>query len=150
MYKLIVAHLVRRVWDALNEGDCEPVLKGFARRFRYENIAADHALGGTFTTPEQMAEHFELLFRLMPDLRFTVEDVLVRGWPGRTTVIVDVGVAATLPDGTPYTNQLVQHMQLRWGKVTDVRALIDNVRARAAVERLTAAGLLGPAPVGVA
>jgi ketosteroid isomerase-like protein len=142
MYKLIVAHQVRGVWDALNKRDYEPVLKGFARRFRYENVAADHALGGTFTTRAQMAEHFELLFKLLPDIRFTVEDVLVRGLPHRTSVIVDVKVAASLPDGSPYENRLVQHMDLRWGKVTGVRALIDNVRARDAIARLTEAGAL--------
>lgn len=145
MYKKIVTHQVRQVWDALNDHDYEPVLKGFARRFRYENVAADHALGGTFTTRAQMGEHFELLFRLLPDIRFTVDDVLVSGPPNRTSVVVDVSVAASLPDGTPYENRLVQHMDLRWGKVAGVRALMDNVRARAAIARLTDAGALSPA-----
>lgn len=145
MYKMIVRQQVRRVWDALNAGDYEPVLKGFARRFRYENVAADHAFGGTFTTRAQMAEHFRLLFRLLPDIRFRVDDVLVRGWPGRTTVLVDVAIAASLPDGARYENHLVQHMVLRWGKVAEVRALIDNVRAQAAIDRLTQAGALAAA-----
>jgi ketosteroid isomerase-like protein len=150
MYKMIVTHEVRRGWDALNSRDYEPVLKGFARRFRYENVAADHALGGTFTTRAQMAEHFDLLFRLLPDIRFTVEDVLVRGLPHRTSLIVDVRVAASLPDGTPYENRLVQHVDLCWGKVAGVRALMDNVRARDAVERLRDAGVLSPVAHSVA
>jgi len=147
MYKMIVAREVRGVWKALDAGDYEPVLKGFAREFRYENIAADHALGGTFTTREQMAQHFALMFRVFPDLHFTVRNILVSGWPGATSVIVDVGIAGTLADGTPYENELVQQMTLRWGKVTEVRALLDNVRARAALDRLAETGVLDPAPV---
>jgi ketosteroid isomerase-like protein len=149
MYKTIVAREVRSVWTALDTGDYEPVLSGFARQFRYENIAADHALGGTFTTREEMAQHFALMFRVFGDLRFTVRDILVSGWPGNTSVIVDVGIAATLADGTPYENELVQQMTLRWGKVTEVRALIDNVRARAALDRLAGTGVLDPAAVAV-
>jgi len=149
MYKMIVAREVRGVWNALNAGDCEPVLKGFAREFRYENVGADHALGGTFTTREEMAQHFALLFRVLPGVQFTIRDILVSGWPGNTTVVVDVAIAATLPDGTAYENDLVQQLTLRWGKVTSVRALIDNVRARAALERLPA-GVLDAAPVAAA
>lgn len=142
MYSMMVARKVRRAWAALDAGDYEVVLGDFARRFRYENIAADHELGGTFTTREELAAHFELLKQAFRNLRFTVHDVLVAGWPGATSVVVRASITGELPDGTPYENEIVQRMTLRWGKAVEVRALIDNVRARAAIDILAAAGVL--------
>jgi len=142
MYKTVVAREVGRAWAALNEGDYEAVLRGFGPRFRYENIAADHALGGTFTNREELTAHFDLLFRAFRNLRFEVQEILVAGSPRSTSVVVHVGVLAQLPDGTPYENEIVQRMSMRWGKVTEVRALIDNVRARAAIDALARDGLI--------
>lgn len=139
MYQRIVAREVRHVWEALNGRDRGPVLHGFARQFVYENVGTDHALGGTFRTVEEVSAHFDVLFRLLPDVDFAVRDVLVRGWPGSTAVLVRVAITASLPDGAAYVNELVQHLRLRWGKVTEVRAMVDNVRARAALDRLPAA-----------
>jgi ketosteroid isomerase-like protein len=142
MYKRIVEHVVRRTWQALDRRDTAPVLGGFARRFVYENVGADHAFGGTFRTRDEVAAHFDTLFHLLPAVEFAVRDVLVSGWPGSTRVVVRVGIIAPLPDGSMYVNELVQLMRLRWGKVVAVRALVDNVRAREACDRLAAAGVL--------
>ena len=145
MFKRIVEHVVRRTWQALDRRDTRPVLRGFARRFVYENVGADHAFGGTFRTREEVAAHFDVLFRLLPAVEFSVRDVLVSGCPHLTTVVVRVGLVAPLPDGSTYANELVQHMQLRWGKVVSVRALVDNVRAKDACVRLAAAGITAAA-----
>jgi ketosteroid isomerase-like protein len=142
MYKRIVEHVVRRTWQALDRRDTKPVLQGFARRFVYENVGAHHAFGGTFRTREEVSAHFDLLFRLLPAVEFSVRDVLVSGCPHHTTVVVRVGIIAPLPDGSMYVNELVQHMQLLWGKVISVRALVDNLRAQDACDRLAAAGVL--------
>ncbi|HKG50833.1 MAG TPA: nuclear transport factor 2 family protein [Actinomycetales bacterium] len=142
MYKRIVEHVVLRTWQALDRRDTKPVLRGFARRFLYENVGADHAFGGTFRTREEVSAHFDLLFRLLPAVEFSVRDVLVSGCPHSTAVVVRVGIVAPLPDGSMYANELVQQLRLRWGKVTSVRALVDNVRAHDACERIAAAGVL--------
>ena len=145
MYKRIVAHQVRQVWQALNHRDTAPVLDGFAPEFLYENVAADHAFGGTFRSRRDLETHFATMFRLLPEVEFTVRDVLVAGWPGSTTVVARVAITAPLPDGSTYANELVKHMRLRWGRVTRVRALVDNVLAEDACRRLAAAGLDVPA-----
>jgi ketosteroid isomerase-like protein len=145
MYKRIVERVVRRTWQALDRRDTAPVLRGFARRFVYENLGADHAFGGTFRTREEVASHFDVLFRLLPAVEFSVRDVLVSGCPHLTSVIVRVGIVAPLPDGSTYANELLQQMQLRWGKVISVRALVDNVRAQDACDRLAAAGVTAAA-----
>lgn len=134
MFRRFVEHRVRATWDALDRRDPQPVLQGFASHFTYENLGADHALGGTFSTVPEMAAHFETLFRLLPDIAFDVRDVLVGGNPVKTTVVTRVAVTATLPGGTPYTNELVQWTTLRLGKVVSVRALMDNVRAQQALD----------------
>jgi ketosteroid isomerase-like protein len=146
MFSRIVARQVRSVWEALDRRDRGPVLRGFARSFVYENVAAEHAFGGTFRTVEQMEQHFDVLFGLLPDITFEVGDVVVAGNPAATRVVVRVRLSASLPDGSTYVNDLVQHLQLRWGKVTAVRAMVDNVRAQAACDRLAAAGRIAPRP----
>jgi len=142
MFKVIVAQQVRSVWQALDRRDRRPVLRGFARTFVYENVAADHAFGGTFRTVEQMDRHFDILFGLLPDVTFEVCDIVVAGHPALTRVVVRVRLTASLPDGTPYVNDLVQYLHLRWGKVVAVRAMVDNVRAQRACDQLEAAGRL--------
>jgi ketosteroid isomerase-like protein len=144
MFSRIVARQVRSVWEALDRRDRRPVLRGFARSFVYENVAAEHAFGGTFRTVEQVDRHFDVLFGLLPDITFEVADVLVAGHPAATRVVVRVRLSASLPDGSTYVNDLVQHLQLRWGKVTAVRAMVDNVRAQEACDRLAAAGRIAP------
>jgi len=59
------------------------------------------------------------VFRLFPGVRFEVRDVIVAGWPWNTRVAVRLGIDATLADGSPYRNEAVQWIRLRWGKLVD-------------------------------
>jgi ketosteroid isomerase-like protein len=139
MYRAIVAHRVRTAWDRLGEGDYEYVLDQFAPVFTH-SFAGEHALGGERASRAAQRAWFERLFRLLPGIAFSVEDVLVRGWPWRTRAVALIRVRAAVAD-QPYENEVAQSIELRWGRITRIDNLEDTQRLAAALERLAQAGL---------
>ena len=137
MYRAIVARRVRRTWAELERRNSEPVLHQLASRFEH-SFAGEHALGGTRRTHRSQAAWFARLFRLLPDIRFTVRDVLVAGWPWRTRVVTVIDV--TLPSCPDYRNLVMQHLELRWGRITRVENLEDTQRLADLLDRLGAGG----------
>ena len=139
MYRRIVEARVRKAWRQLARGNYDYVLDQFARDFEY-SFAGDHALGGTRHSREAMTGWFERLFELFPGIRFEVADVLVKGWPRRTRVVVLVDVATEVA-GEPYTNEVAQTLELRWGRITRIRTLEDTQKLARALQRLSEAGV---------
>ena len=139
MYRLIVAARIRGIFARLNAGDSEAMIRSLAPRFTYR-FYGDHALGGERTTPAAMRAWWGRVFRLLPGLRFEPRDVLVAGPPWSTRVATDVVAHVTLPDGTRYENVVNQFVELRWGRVTEIRTLEDTQKLARALEALTAGG----------
>lgn len=104
------------------------------------SFAGDHALGGERSTRAAQRAWFERLFRLLPDIELTTEDVLVRGSPWRTRAVALISVRATVA-GRPYHNEVAQTIDLRWGRITRIHNLEDTHALAAALERLAAAGV---------
>lgn len=139
MYHRIVARRIRSAWRHLENRDAAFVLDQFAATFAYRFVG-DHALGGTRRTRAAMQEWFARLFRLFPEARFTVEDVLVRGWPWATRAVVLVALDAKM-GGMAYRNEVVQTVDLRWGRIVSVRTLEDTQKLARALETLSARGV---------
>lgn len=139
MYKRIVEAKARRAFAQLNRRRPEKMVKQFAGRFSY-HFVGDHSLGGTRTTRPGMVRWFERVFTVFPATQFTVHDVLVRGWPWRTRVAVFATLDATV-NGEPYTNDFIQRIDLRWGRVTHITTMEDNQRCAAALQRAAAGGI---------
>lgn len=137
-YRAIVRAKVRRAWGDLQRRNHEAVLRQFGQPFEHA-FAGDHALGGTRRTQASQAEWFERVFRLLPDIRFSVRDVLVAGWPWKTRAIAVVDVALASEPG--YRNVVVQQIELRWGRITRIANLEDTQRLAALLDRRAALGL---------
>lgn len=139
MYHRVVAARIRTAWRHLEDRDAAFVLDQFAEDFAY-HFVGDHALAGTRRTRAAMEAWFARLFRLFPDAHFTVNDVLVRGWPWatRAVALVTVEVSGTDP---PYRNDVVQTVDLRWGRITRVQTLEDTQKLAGALQALAAHGL---------
>jgi ketosteroid isomerase-like protein len=134
MYRVIVARRIRRAWRHVDQRDYRYVLDqpapGFTHRF-----AGDHALAGTRRQPEAVDAWYQRLFRLLPEIRFEVTDVLVRGWPWRTRAVALVRVHTSVADA-PYDNEVAQVVDLRWGRITGLAMHEDTQRLAAALARL--------------
>lgn len=139
MYRAIVARRVRTAWRHLAAGDYEFVLDQLAPGFSHRFVG-DHALGGERNLIDSQRLWFERLFRLLPDLEFTLNDVLVRGWPWRTRAVALFTVSGTVA-GQSYRNEFVQTLEIRWGRISRVNVLEDTQKLARVLEDLAAGGV---------
>ena len=139
MYHAIVRRRVRELFDTVNQGDAEPVLRQFARRFEH-SFLGDHALGGSCRTPLATRKWYERLYRLLPDIRFDLTQINVSGGPWNTVVVVEWDETNSGTDGVRTYNHGVHVMQLRWGRATRLLICPDTIGLRVTLDRLAAAG----------
>jgi ketosteroid isomerase-like protein len=139
MYHRFVAGRVRAVFRQLNAGDYAPMVAGLARDFDYE-FYGDHALAGHRTTKAAMEAWWQRAFRLMPDVKFELDEVLVAGWPWNTRIATTETVDGPLPDGSHYHNRVHQFIHMRWGKITRIRTLEDTHVLMNALDVIAASG----------
>jgi ketosteroid isomerase-like protein len=138
MYRAIVASKIRKAWEHMSEHDHGPVLEQFADGFEYRFVG-DHALGGVRRTRAVQDEWFRRLFRLFPEIQFSVRDVLVAGWPWRTRAVALIDVFVPRDGG--YRNEVAQTIELRWGRITKVTTLEDTQKLERALNRMAGEGI---------
>lgn len=141
MYHALVRRRSQRLYSALSSGDPQPMLDSFANSFAYTFVGHGHPLAGTRRNRTDMAAQLDRVLRLFPGIRFGIQDVLVKGWPWKTRIAIVLTVSATLHDGSPYRNDIVQFLSLRWGQIHQVRTVIDTARLTDAFGRLAAIGI---------
>ena len=140
MYRLLVERRVRRVFAQLGAGDYRSSVAQFPPRL-YHHFPGAHALGGTRHTPAAMGRWFARLFAIFPDLHFEIRAVFIRGWPWHTIAAIEWTDRAILPDGSPYENDGVHIMHLRWGRVVSIRPYLDTQAVADACARAAQAGV---------
>ncbi|MFD7641747.1 nuclear transport factor 2 family protein [Kitasatospora sp. NPDC059795] len=137
MYHAITRAKVRSLWRRIGAGDYLAAVETAAPDVRFRFVG-DTPVSAELTGRDAFEDWFRALFARFPGLRLTLRDVVVRGWPWRTTVVVRLDVEATLADGTAYRNEAVQWLTLRWGRMTadevfeDTKALDEACRRQAA------------------
>jgi ketosteroid isomerase-like protein len=137
MYRTIVAGRVRGVWRELQRHNADSVLKLLAPRFEH-HVYGDHALAGARHGRDAQGAWFARIFRLFPDIRYTVREVVVSGWPWRTCAIAVIEVS--VPSQPDYSNIVLQQLDLRWGRVTRIVNLEDTQALSALLTRLGESG----------
>lgn len=135
MYRMIVRRKVRAAWTRLDARDYRYVIDQFAPSFEYRFVG-DHAMGGVRHTQAAMAAWFERVFRLFPQIRFELQDVLVGGPPWRTRAVALVRV-----DVGDYQNEVAQTIDIRWGRIVRVNTLEDTQKLAGVLARLAADGV---------
>jgi ketosteroid isomerase-like protein len=138
MYRAIVAWKIRKAWASMAAHDHGPVLAQFADHFEYRFVG-DHALGGVRHTRAVQDEWFQRLFRLFPDIEFSVRDVLVAGWPWRTRAVALIDVV--VPHAGGYRNEVAQTIELRWGRIAKVVTLEDTQKLDRALRQMAGEGI---------
>ena len=139
MYHAYVRAQVRRLFTAVNEGNSEPVLRLFAKRFEHF-FPGTHALGGCRTTISAARQWYGRLFRLLPGIHFDLRDIWVSGGPWNTIVVVEWDEANSGTDGVRTTNRGIHALHLRWGRATRLLIWPDTVPLEATLDRLAASG----------
>jgi ketosteroid isomerase-like protein len=139
LYRWAVARQVRRMFDALNRGDWSAVNDALASEFSYR-FHGDTSIGGLRRRRATMEAWWARMFRILPEPRFEVLDVVVAGPPWATRVATHATIRGTLPDGTPYDNVFMQRVVARFGRLVRVETIEDTQRLDRAMTALAAAG----------
>jgi ketosteroid isomerase-like protein len=140
MYTFLIRKNVRQVFKSLSQGDYESVLKGISPSITH-TFSGTHALGGTRHSIAAMRKWFQRLYRLSPELNFTIKNIAVSGFPWETTVAVEWVDSAKPADGSEYGNEGVHIIKMRWGKVVYLHAYLDTQRAALLCQRLADYGI---------
>lgn len=140
MYAFFVRQKIRNIFECLNRGDYETVLKGASPSITH-TFSGTHALGGTRHSIEAMRQWFQRLYLLTPGINFELKDIAVSGSPWDTTIAVEWVDKATPADGSPYINEGVHIIKMQWGKVVYLHAYLDTQIVETLCERLAANGL---------
>ena len=148
MYKSIARRRVHRTFAALGRGDWQEGIAGVAEDVHHV-FPGDHALGGERHSREAFGRWLERLYRLIPELRFEVHAVAVRGWPWDMRVAVQWTDFGRTADGEPYRNDGAHWIRLKNGKATEIQAYLDTQSLARSCERMAAAGIeeAGAAPI---
>ena len=140
MYHAIVKRIARNAFEDLSNRKVEPLIERAAPDLRY-TFAGDHALGGTRRSREAFRAWMARLYRLFPELTFTIRDMMATGPPWNTRLAIawnDQGVAA---DGVSYENDGVHLLRLKWGRLMELHATLDTQHLERTLDRMAAAGI---------
>jgi ketosteroid isomerase-like protein len=140
VYHRIVANKVHATFAQISDGNWEPMVTGMAPEFSYV-FYGDSALSGERHTIEALRQWWERSFRLINNLTFQVEEVIVSGGPWATRIATRVRVRATLADGSVYQNVFMQNMRMRWARITEIHTLEDTAALQRALDRLAHSGV---------
>lgn len=140
MYHAIVKRIARKNFERVNRRDFTALLKDCVPNIHHR-FAGNHALGGERHDREALGRWLGRLERLGPDMKLTVRDVWVKGWPWDTTVIVRWTNTDALPDGSRYSNHGVHIVKMRWGKIVDIDANEDSQAVADALKMRAAFGM---------
>lgn len=140
MYHTVVRRKLMQNFQKLNQGDHASIVMQFSPS-THHIFAGDLALGGERHSREGVRQWYARLFRVLPDIHFTVRDILIQGWPWRTSVVVQFRVNATLKNGQPYANEVAQFIQLTWGQIAYMRLYEDTQKLANALQIQAAAGI---------
>ena len=132
MYHAYVRRRVRRLFDAVNQRNVEPVLELCAPQFEHAFLGS-HALGGSRHNLSATKAWYARLYRLLPDIHFDIRRIWVSGAPWNTIVVIEWDETNSGTDGVRTTNRGIHTLQLRWGRATrliicpDTTGLVDTL-----------------------
>lgn len=140
MYHAVVRRVVTSLFDAVNRGNAQPVLDGFAPSFEHIFLG-ESALGGRRTSLAQTNAWYARLYRLLPDIHFDIERITVCGTPWNTLAVVEWRERNSGTDGVVTTNRGIHAVHIAWGKMTRLIICPDTTLLVATLDRLARAGV---------
>ena len=126
IYSSIVARLVRKTFENVQNHNYDEVLKGISSTNLTHRFAGPNALGGVRHDKEALLRWFQRVGTVLPHLTFEVTSVLVHGGPWNTTVVARWVATCNLENGEPYVNPGIHVIKLRWGKAYDFDVYEDT------------------------
>jgi ketosteroid isomerase-like protein len=79
-------------------------------------FAGDNSLSGTRRDKESVLRWFKRVNTVLPELKFEITDIQVKGGLANTLVIARLTATCRLLNGEPYENKGVHLINIKWGK----------------------------------
>ena len=141
MYHRIVRRQIQTSFAHLNQHNYQPVVASFTSAIQH-SFAGDHALGGTRHSQASARKWYERLFRLFPDLKFNLQNIVIAGLPGDTRIAVQFRVELTPPEGGYYFNDVAQFIRLKWGRIVEISLYEDTDKLVHLLHRMSDSGIV--------
>ena len=139
LYARIVRRTLTEAFAGLSHGHQEAVTDKFTSNVEHYFVG-HHALSGKRTTYASAVRWYERLYRIFPDIQFQVRRIDVQGPPWATLATVEWSETNTGTDGVSTSNEGVNIVEIRWGKVRRVHIYTDTERLTKTLNRLAASG----------
>ncbi|HCR72831.1 MAG TPA: hypothetical protein DIW23_15410 [Anaerolineae bacterium] len=125
MYHAIMRSKIKDVFASLSQADYTPVLSSLAPNFEHWFIG-NHALSGLRTSMLVTRAWYERLYKILPDLRFELTNIIVQGTPWDTTVTIEWKDFFTLRNGKQASNCGVHIIHFKWARADSIRIYCDT------------------------
>ncbi len=139
MYHAIVRGRIRALFEAVNRGDAQPVLDGFAPVFEHVFLG-ESALVGRRKSLAATSAWYARLFRLLPDIHFELERIAISGMPWNTLAVAEWRETNSGTDGVATHNRGIHAVHIVWGRMTRLHICPDTVGLAGTLDRLAASG----------
>jgi ketosteroid isomerase-like protein len=139
MYHAIVRKKITAAFAGLSNGRIEAITDELSPNAVHYFVGT-HALSGTRRTPQAIRAWYERLLRLLNGISFTLHDVRVAGWPWHTQVEAIWTETNLGTDGIKTSAEGVNLIEIRWGRVTNVRIYPDTAALERTLQRIAAKG----------
>jgi ketosteroid isomerase-like protein len=116
IYHNYVKKLVRSNFKSIEEHRPEEVMSSISDINFEHTFAGDNSLSGTRHDKESVLRWFKRVNTVLPDLKFEMTDIQVKGGPAKTLVIARWTATCKLLNGEPYENKGVHLITIKWGK----------------------------------
>ena len=140
MYHALTKRIARSAFEDLSSRNLEPLLDRCAPDVRH-TFSGAHALGGTRHSRKALRRWLERLFRLFPELTFTIRDMMATGPPWNTRLAIAWGDQGVAADGIDYENEGIHRLRLEWGRLVELHAKLDTQHLARTLDRMAAAGI---------
>ncbi|AKU95509.1 hypothetical protein AKJ09_02173 [Labilithrix luteola] len=141
MYHFIVKQRVKTIFERLNRGDFEFILRQFSPAAEHW-FSGQHALSGVRRKPELRDKWYQRLAAVFPGLQFEVQKIVVSGWPWRTFVAVEWKDRVFDIKGIELTpNQGMFMLTLSWGRAVEFHVYCDTQGLAQNLEVIAGQGL---------
>lgn len=140
MYHRIIRQIARKTFQMVNEHRYKDVVQGMSSSVQHR-FAGNHALGGLRNDQAAVKEWLERLGRIMPNLKLSITNMIVDGWPHNTTVVLQWEAVATLKNGSPYHNRGVHVIKIKWGKAVSLDVYEDSETVAKGLEQQFNSGI---------
>jgi ketosteroid isomerase-like protein len=99
-----------------------------------------NAIGGTRHSAEGFQKWVARVYRIFPDLKFTIRNIVVNGWPWNTRVAVEWRSEATTATGERYENDGMHFIEVRLGKIKSMHVYLNTALVRDTLKVMTDKG----------